>query len=93
MKANVNGINVDFELLLKVFKAKKHSIYAVEPIKNLDYVDSIETAAILFNILSYYVQLLKENKQNEFIEKTMKELIKLSKDGFGNIYQINDPKK
>jgi len=93
MKANVNGIDVNFELLLKVFKAKKHNIYAVEPIKNLNSVNPSETAAILFNILSYYVQLLKENRQNDFIERTIKELIKLTKDGFGNIYQINDPKK
>lgn len=82
MKVKYNNKDIDFTPLLQVLQVKKDLLFAVEPLKKKINVDPTTTAAIMFNILGFYVQLLEDNEQIEFVEDVEKELKMMIDTGF-----------
>jgi len=74
LKVNYNGKKVDFSPLLQVLQVKDAMLLAVEPLREKFKVDPNLTAAIMFNILGFYLNLLEDSEQIEFIKDVQKEL-------------------
>jgi len=82
MKVKYNNKDIDFTPLLQVLQVKKDLLFAVEPLKKKISVDPTTTAAIMFNILGFYVQLLEDNEQIEFVTEVQRELKEMIETGF-----------
>jgi len=65
-----------------VLQVKKDLLFAVEPLKKKISVDSTTTAAVMFNILGFYVQLLEDNEQVGFVRDVELELKLMIETGF-----------
>ena len=81
MKVNYNGKKVDFQPLLKVLQVKDALLLAVEPLREKIKVDPDIVAAIMFNILGFYLNLLEDSEQIEFINDVQKELKDMIENG------------
>lgn len=81
MKVNYNGHRVDFEPLLQVLQVKDALLLAVEPLRKNMKINSGTTAAVMFNILGFYLQLLEDSEQIGFIEDVQKELKSMIENG------------
>ena len=81
MKVNYNGQRVDFKPLLQVLQVKDALLLAVEPLREKIKIDPSITAAVMFNILGFYLQLLEDSEQIEFIEDVQKELKDMIENG------------
>ena len=74
MKVNYNGKKVDFTPLLQILQVKNAMLLAVEPLREKFKIDASLTAAIMFNILGFYLNLLEDSEQINFIKDVQKEL-------------------
>jgi len=74
LKVNYNGQKVDFSPLLQVLQVKDALLLAVEPLRKKFKIDANLTAAIMFNILGFYLNLLEDAEQLEFLKDVQKEL-------------------
>lgn len=81
MKVNYNGQKVNFSPLLQVLQVKDALLLAVEPLRKKVKVDSNITAAVMFNILGFYLQLLEDSEQLDFIKDVEKELKDMIENG------------
>jgi len=82
MKVKYNNKDIEFTPLLQVLQVKKDLLFAVEPLKKKISVDSTTTAAVMFNILGFYVQLLEDNEQVGFVRDVELELKLMIETGF-----------
>jgi len=82
MKVKYNNKDIEFTPLLQVLQVKKDLLFAVEPLKKKINVDPTTTAAIMFNVLGFYVQLLQDNEQIEFVDDVQRELKEMIETGF-----------
>lgn len=82
MKVNYDGKKVNFTPLLQVLQLKDALLLAVEPLRKKVKVDPTIVAAIMFNILGFYVQLLKDSEQNDFVSIVKKEIQDMIDNGF-----------
>ena len=74
MKVNYNGQKVNFTPLLQVLQVKNAMLLAVEPLREKFKINANLTAAIMFNILGFYLNLLEDSEQIGFIKDVQKEL-------------------
>ena len=74
LNVNYNGKKVNFTPLLQVLQVKDALLLAVEPLRKKIKVDANLTAAVMFNILGFYLNLLDDADQNEFLTDVQKEL-------------------
>ena len=81
MKVKYNGQEVSFTPLLKVLQVKDALLLAVEPLRKSIKVEPEITAAIMFNILGFYLTLLKDSEQIEFVNLVKKELLNMIENG------------
>ena len=82
MKVNYDGKKVNFTPLLQVLQLKDALLLAVEPLRKKVKVDPTIVAAVMFNILGFYVQLLKDSEQNDFVSMVKKEIQDMIDNGF-----------
>lgn len=82
MKVNYDGKKVNFTPLLQVLQLKDALLLAVEPLRKKVKVDPTIVAAVMFNILGFYVQLLKDSEQNDFVSIVKKEIQDMIDNGF-----------
>ena len=82
MKVNYNGNKVDFTPLLQVLQVKDALLLAVEPLRKKIKVDPTIVAAIMFNILGFYVQLLEDSEQNDLVSAVKREIQDMIDNGF-----------
>ena len=81
LKVNYNGQKVDFQPLLRVLQVKDALLLAVEPLREKIKVDPDIVAAVMFNILGFYLNLLDDSEQIEFIKDVQKELKDMIENG------------
>jgi hypothetical protein len=81
LKVNYNGNKVDFKPLLQVLQVKDALLLAVEPLRKEVKVDPDIVAAVMFNILGFYLNLLEDSEQIQFIEDVQKELKNMIENG------------
>ncbi|NBP02173.1 MAG: hypothetical protein EBU90_19010 [Proteobacteria bacterium] len=81
MKVNYNGKQVKFDPLLQILQHKDALLLAVKPLKEKFKVDANITAAIMFNILGFYLNFLEDAEQIEFIEAVKKDLADMIDNG------------
>jgi len=74
LKVNYNGQKVNFTPLLQVLQVKNAMLLAVEPLREKFKINANLTAAIMFNILGFYLNLLEDSEQIGFIKDVQKEL-------------------
>ena len=74
MKVNYNGQKVNFTPLLQVLQVKNAMLLAVEPLREKFKINANLTAAVMFNILGFYLNLLEDAEQIGFIKDVQKEL-------------------
>lgn len=74
LKVNYNGKQVKFDPLLQILQHKEALLLAVKPMREKFKVDANITAAIMFNILGFYLNFLEDADQIEFIKEVEKEL-------------------
>ena len=74
MKVNYNGQKINFSPLLRVLQVKNALLLAVEPLREKIKVDPDIVAAVMFNILGFYLNLLDDSEQIQFVEDVKKEL-------------------
>jgi len=82
LKVNYDGKKVNFTPLLQVLQLKDALLLAVEPLRKKVKVDPTIVAAVMFNILGFYVQLLKDSEQNDFVSIVKKEIQDMIDNGF-----------
>ena len=82
MKVDFDGKRKEFTPLLQVLQVKNNLLLAVEPLRKRIKVQSTTTAAILFNIIGFYVQLLDDKDQNTFVKEVQDELADMIDNGF-----------
>jgi len=82
LKVDYNGTQVNFTRLLEVLQVQDKLLLAVKPLNKKIKIDETLTAAIMFNILGFYVQLLADSEQNEFVETVRRELEDMIDNGF-----------
>jgi len=82
LKVNYDGKKVNFTPLLQVLQLKDALLLAVEPLRKKVKVDPTIVAAVMFNILGFYVQLLKDSEQNDFVSMVKKEIQDMIDNGF-----------
>jgi len=82
MKVKYNNKNIEFTPLLQVLQVKKDLLFAVEPLSKKIHVDPTTVAAVMFNVLGFYVQLLEDNEQIEFVDNVETELRMMIETGF-----------
>lgn len=82
MKVKYNNKDIEFTPLLQVLQVKKDLLFAVEPLKKKINIDPVTAAAVMFNILGFYVQLLEDNEQLDFVKDVQKELLMMIETGF-----------
>jgi hypothetical protein len=70
------------QTLLQVLQLKDVLLLAVEPLRKKVKVDPTIVAAVMFNILGFYVQLLKDSEQNDFVSIVKKEIQDMIDNGF-----------
>lgn len=68
--------------MLQVLQLKDALLLAVEPLRKKVKVDPTIVAAVMFNILGFYVQLLKDSEQNDFVSIVKKEIQDMIDNGF-----------
>jgi len=74
LKVNYNGQKVNFTPLLQVLQVKNAMLLAVEPLREKFKINANLTAAVMFNILGFYLNLLEDSEQIGFIKDVQKEL-------------------
>jgi len=74
LKVNYNGQKINFSPLLRVLQVKNALLLAVEPLREKIKVDPDIVAAVMFNILGFYLNLLDDSEQIQFVEDVKKEL-------------------
>jgi len=74
LKVNYNGQKINFTPLLQVLQVKNAMLLAVEPLREKFKINANLTAAIMFNILGFYLNLLEDSEQIGFIKDVQKEL-------------------
>ena len=82
MKVKYNNKNIEFTPLLQVLQYSKELLFAVEPLKKKIHIDPTTTAAVMFNVLGFYVQLLEDNEQLDFVKDVEKKLKMMIETGF-----------
>ena len=87
MKVNYDGKQKEFTPLLQVLQVKNNLLLAVEPLRKRIKVQSATTAAVLFNIIGFYVQLLDDKDQNTFVKEVQDELADMIENGFDKFEQ------
>jgi len=82
MDVRYNGSKFNFTPLLQVLKVKNKMLFAVEPLQKKIAINPDIVSAIMFNILGFFVQLLEDREQNEFVSDVKKEINNMIDNGF-----------
>lgn len=82
MKVNYNNKKHNFAPLLQVLQVQKRLLFAVQPLRKKFKVDPTTVAAVMFNVLGFYVQLLEDKEQISLVTDVRKELNNMIDDGF-----------
>lgn len=81
MKVSYNGSNVNFTALFQILQHKDALLLAVEPLRKKIKLDPTITAAIMFNILGFYLNQLEDSEQISYIKDVQKELADMIENG------------
>lgn len=79
MKVDYNGKVIDFKPLLEIMSANAKEVLLVKAKDKKFKFDESFAAAIMFNILGFFLQMLDDSEQNDFIRDTIKNLNKMIK--------------
>jgi len=81
LKVNYDGSNINFTALFRVLQYKDALLLAVEPLREKIKLDPTITAAIMFNILGFYLNQLKDSEQISYINDVQRELKDMIENG------------
>lgn len=82
MDVKYNGKKFNFSPLLQVLKVKNKMLFAVEPLQKKMSINPDIVSAVMFNIMGFFVQLLEDKEQNEFVLDVKREINNMIDNGF-----------